>query len=293
LKKIRIGTTSTPLTLWQAQLVKKTLENQGFETELVVVDVKNGLDSDEIEASLQNAELLGATLLRGDVDMAVHPLKYLPTTQPEGLAIAGVGHRANPAEVLLIRPGAVDSQLFKMKPGAVVGTSSARQKAQLNSYRPGLQFVDIRGELPTQLEKLRKGDFDALLATAVDLSRLQLDVDGLTLVNLNVKEFVPAPGQGVLAYRCCTGDLETRAIINQFLHEPDVAAVTNVERRVLKILGGAPHLALGAYCERDANGNYHIWAALADAWDLPVRRTRLSQSTHLGLAERVVAGLGA
>ncbi len=260
---------------------------------MVVIDVKNGLDSDEIEASLQSAELLGAALLRGDVDMAVHSMKYLPTTQTEGLVIAGVGHRANPAEVLLVRPESVDNQLFKMKLGAVIGTSFARQKAQLLSYRPDLRFIGIRGELPKQLEKLRKGEFDALLAAAADLARLQLDVDSLIVVNLNVREFVPAPGQGVLAYLCCTDDVETRSIIKQCLHEPDVSAVTNVERRVLKILGGDPHLPLGAYCERDANGNYHVWAAFADAWDLPVRRTRLSQSTHLGLAERVVAGLGA
>ncbi|MCF8247354.1 MAG: hypothetical protein K9J37_20070 [Saprospiraceae bacterium] len=93
-----------------------------------------------------------------------------------------------------------------------------------------------------------------------------------------------------LAYLCCTDDLETRRLIQQQLHEPNTSAVTNVERKVQKLIGD--ELPLGVFCERDSSGNYHVWAALADAWDQPVRRFRLSQSTNLGLAEKVVAGLG-
>ncbi|MBK8564496.1 MAG: hydroxymethylbilane synthase [Saprospiraceae bacterium] len=295
LKKIRIGTPGNTLGIWQANLVKEKLEAQSFEVELAIFNAKdhlgNRLESAAFEERDSFAAKLGAALLRGDVDLAVNYLKELPTTQPEGLVIAGVSHRENPADVLLIRSEAIGNQLFKLKLGAVVGASSTRQKAQLLSYRPDLNFLDIHGEVPSQLEELRNADCDAILIAAADLTHFQLNLDGLTVVNLHVREFVPAPAQGVFAYQCCKEDIETRNIIKQYLHTPAISAVTNVERKVMKMIEGGCHLPLGVYCERDHSGNYQVWAALADAWDLPVRRVRLSQSTHLGLAERVLDGL--
>lgn len=295
MNKINIGTRGSALALWQANYAKGLLEKQGIESALVVIktkgDLEQNLSFDKIEGKGFFTTEIEAALLRGDVDMAVHSMKDLPTTQPDGLVIAGVSYRENPADVLLVRPEVVDNQLFKLKTGAVVGTSSSRRKAQLLGYRPDLQLVDIRGNVPNRVEKLRSGDFDAILLAAAGIARLQLDLDSLVVVNLNVREFVPAPAQGVLAYQCCEDDLETRRIIKRVLHTPEVAAVTNVERKVMKLIEGGCHLPLGVYCEKDASGNYHVWAALADAWDKPVRRVRLSQSTHLGLAERVVAGL--
>ena len=288
LKKIKIGTQASSLAIWQANYAKYSLEEKGVEAELVVFD-KLGEATD----TTFFAKKIEAALLRGDVDMAVHALNDLPTTQPDGLVIAGVSFREDPADCLLIRQGELDNkELFELKNGAVVGFTDPRQQAQLLGYRPDLQLVPAHGDLPSRLHQLRSGTFDAILVACADLARLRLELDGIERVNLNVREFVPAPAQGVLAFQCCTDDLETRRLIQQHLHQPDTSAVTNVERRVLKLIGGGCHLPLGVYCERDSGGNYHVWAALADALDMPVRRVRLSQSTRLGLAEKVVAGLG-
>jgi hydroxymethylbilane synthase len=157
-------------------------------------------------------------------------------------------------------------------------------------FRPDIQLRDIRGNVPTRVEKLRRGEFDAILLAAAGLSRLSLDLSDLTVLPLHPREFVPAPAQGVLAWQCCAGDLETRHLL-QKIHHPEVAAVTNVERKVLKLIGGGCHLPLGVYCERDAMGNYHVWAAMADAWNEPLRRVRLSSNTSHLLAEKVVEGL--
>ncbi len=225
--------------------------------------------------------------------MVLQPLAELPTIQPTGLVIAGVSERENPAEALLIHPNAVDNQLFKLKTTAKVGASCARQRAQLHGYRPDLNIIDAKGSLSSQLELLQGGGLDAMLFPLNELPRLPLDFQHFTVVPLNVKEFVPAPGQGVFAYQCCLEDMETRRLVKHYLHQSGVSAVTNVERKVLKLLGGQSDLPLGVYCEQDASGNYHVWAAFADAWDLPVKRVRFSQTTYLGFAERVVAGLGA
>ncbi len=296
MKKIRIGTRGSKLALWQAEFTKAALAEAGVETELVIIkttgDIVQHLSFDKIEGKGFFTKEIEDALLRGDVDMAVHSMKDLPTTQPDGLVVAGVSYREDPADWLLIRQGeAADTELFQLKNGATVGTSSARRKAQLLGYRPDLHLVDIRGNVPTRLDKLRSGDFDAIMLAGAGLTRLNLDLAGLEVVKLNVREFVPAPAQGVLAFQCCADDLETRRTIQQHLHQPNVSAVTNVERKTLKLIGGGCLLPLGVYCERDASGYYHVWAAMASAWDQPVRRVRLSQSTSFGLAEKVVEGL--
>lgn len=293
MKQIKIGTLGSELALWQANYAKAALEEHGIEAELVVLkpasDLIQQLSFDKIEDKAFFTKEIEDALLRGDVDLTVHSLEDLPTSQADGLVVAGVSYREDPADRLLIRHGeTVDNQLFKLKKGAIVGASSSIRKAQMLGYRPDLQLVDISGNMFKCLDQLRNGDFDAMLLAASGIARLKPDLDGFDLVNLNIREFVPTPAQGVLAYQCCEDDLETRRIIKHCLHTPDVSAVTNVERKIRKILGEVP---LGVYCERDNSGNYHVWAALAAAWNMPVRRVRLSQSTTLGLAERVVAGL--
>ncbi len=275
MKKIKIGAGNSPLAIWQADYTKSSLEKKGVEAELV---------------SFANTAEIATALLRGDLDMTVDSLSDLPTIQPVGLVIAGLSFREDAADCLLLRQGEAANQLFGLKNGALVSASTANRRAQLLGYRPDVQFVDSHNDTPTLLDQLRSGDFDAVILANADLARLRLDLVGFEKINLNVREFVPAPAQGVLAYLCCSDDLETRRLIQQQLHVPNTSAVTNVERKLRKMMGD--DLPLGVFCERDSGGNYHVWAALADAWDKPVRRVRLSQSTNLGLAEKVVAGLG-
>jgi hydroxymethylbilane synthase len=216
-------------------------------------------------------------------------MKDLPTTPPDGLVISAVSYRDNPADLLIIRPEAFDpSQVFKVKQGAVVGTSAARRKAQMADFRPDTELKDVRGNVPTRLDKLRNGDFDAIFLAAAGVGRLELDLTGLHAVELNPREFVPAPAQGVLAWQTNRDDFETRTILKK-IHHADVSACTNVERRVLQLMDGGCQLPLGVHCARDAAGNFHAFAACERPGGM--KRVHLSQSTSFGMAEKIVAQL--
>ncbi len=291
-KVIKIGTRGSKLALWQADFTQQQLATAGVQSELVIIKTKGDqmqhLSFDKIEGKGFFTKEIEDALLRGDVDMAVHSMKDLPTTQPPGLAVTAVSYRDNPADWLIIRPDAKqDGQLFQLKQDAIVGTSSARRKAQLLDFRKDIQVKDIRGNVPTRLEKLQNGDFDAILLAAAGLSRLNLDLSGFHVVHFNPKEFIPAPAQGVLAFQTAADNLEVRRILKQ-IHHSEVSAITNVERKVLKLMEGGCHMPLGVYCERDEQGNYHVWAAMADTWDAPLKRARLSSSTSFNLAEQIV-----
>ncbi len=295
MKKITIGTRGSKLALWQAYYTQRQLAEIGVEAELKIIKTQGDkiqhLGFDKLEGKGFFTKEIEDALLLGEVDMAVHSMKDMPTTQPDGLVLAGVSYRDNPADWLLIRKESLaNEQLFNLKEKAIVGTSSARRKAQMMDFRADIELKDIRGNVPTRVEKLRNGDFDAIILAGAGISRLELDVSDLTAVKFNPKEFTAAPAQGVLTFQCCENDLETRRLVKQ-LHHPEVAAVTNVERKILKLFGGGCHMPLGAYCEQDKNGNYHVWAAFAETWDKPVKRVRLSSSTSFNLAESVIEKL--
>jgi len=293
--KIIIGTRGSKLALWQAHFTKDNLEKMGIEVDIKIIKTRGDkiqhLSFDKIEGKGFFTKELEDALLSGQVDLAVHSMKDLPTESPEGLSIAGVSYRENPADWLVINKGQEDtSKVYQLKENAIVGTSSARRKAILLDIRPDINLKDIRGNVPTRLQKLKDGQFDAIVLAAAGLTRLDLDMSDFIVVKLNTKEFVPAPAQGVLAYQTCTADIETRKIIKR-LHNSEVAAVTNVERKVLNLLGGGCHMPLGVYCELDDKGYYHVWAAKAPTWDGPVKRVRMSSGTSFELAEQVLAAL--
>jgi len=293
--KIIIGTRGSKLALWQAHFTKDNLEKMGIEVELKIIKTKGDkiqhLSFDKIEGKGFFTKEIEDALLRGEIDMAVHSMKDLPTESPEGLSIAGVSYRENPADWLVINKGQKDpSKIYKLKENAVVGTSSARRKAILLDIRSDITLKDIRGNVPTRLKKLKEGQFDAIVLAAAGLTRLDLDMSDFEVVQLNTKEFVPAPAQGVLAYQTCTDDIETRKIIKK-LHHSEVASATNVERKVLNMLGGGCHMPLGVYCEQDAAQNFHVWVAMAEEWNSPVVRLRESSSTSHQLAEQIVEKL--
>lgn len=291
--KLRIGTRGSKLALWQAHFTQAELLRIGVESELIIIktqgDLIQHLGFDKMEGKGFFTKEIEEALLRGDIDLAVHSMKDLPTQQPEGLVITAVSYRDNPADLLIIRPEAVvTGKIFKLKEGAIVGTSAARRKAQLLAFRPDVSLKDIRGNVPTRLEKLRQGDFDAIFLAAAGVGRLELDTIDLEVVTLNPREFVPAPAQGVLAWQTNRDDIATRSILKR-LHHTEISAVTNVERRVLQLMDGGCQLPLGVHCERDNAGNYHTFAACLI--DGQMRQARLSSSTNFGVAEKIVAAL--
>lgn len=290
---VRIGTRGSKLALWQAEHTQSELARIGVDSELVIIktqgDLEQQLSLDKLEGKGFFTKEIEDALLRGEVDVAVHSMKDLPTHQPEGLVITAVSYRDDPADWLLIRREAfVANEIFKVKKGGIVGTSSSRRKAQLMDYRPDVQLKDIRGNVPNRVEKLRSGDFDAILLAAAGLIRLQMDLSDLEIIKLNPREFVPAPGQGVLAWQTNRDDLATRRIFRQ-IHHPEISVCTNIERRVLQLMDGGCQLPLGVHCERDANGNFHVFGACEINGEM--KRAQLSSSTNFGVAEKIVQRL--
>lgn len=290
-KNIIIGTRGSKLALWQAHYTQAELAKTGVTATLKIIKTKGDqiqhLGFDKIEGKGFFTKEIEDSLLRGDIDMAVHSMKDLPTTAPPGLAITALSYRDDPADWLVMnRENEATEQVFNLKKEAIVGTSSARRKAFIKDFRPDISLKDIRGNVPTRLEKLKSGDFDAILLAAAGLRRLELDLSDFVVFKMNPKEFIPAPAQGVLAFQTNREDRATRLLLKS-LHHPEVSAVTNVERKILQLADGGCHLPLGAYCTQDTNGHYHVWAAKADSADGKVRRVRMSSSTSAGLAEQV------
>ena len=287
---LRIGTRGSNLALWQAHHTQNELTRVGVESELVIIktrgDLIQHLSFDKMEGKGFFTKEIEDALLRGEIDVAVHSMKDLPTTPPEGLVISAVSYRDNPADMLIIRPEAFDTtQIFKLKQGATVGTSAARRKAQMADFRPDAVLQDIRGNVPTRLDKLRNGDFDAIFLAAAGVNRLGLDLTGLHAIELNPREFVPAPAQGVLAWQTNRDDVATRTIFKN-IHHSNVSACTNVERRALQLMDGGCQLPLGVHCIRDNDGNFHALAACERPGGM--KRVHLSQSTSFGMAEKIV-----
>lgn len=288
--KLIIGTRGSKLALWQAHYTQGLLTEIGVESELKIIktqgDKIQNLTFDKLEGKGFFTKEIEDCLLRGDIHLAVHSMKDLPTNAPEGLCITAVSYRANPADTLLIRKDSMEQRILKIKEGGILGTSSARRKAQILDFRPDLNIKDIRGNVPTRINKLREGQFDAIILAAAGLERLEMNLSEFEVIELNPKEFVPAPAQGVLAFQTQENDLNTRRILKQ-LHQPKVSACTNVERKVLNLLEGGCQMPLGVYCEQDSMGYYHVWAAKADAWNEKPKRVSMSSGTTHNLAEEI------
>ncbi|HMQ06956.1 MAG TPA: hydroxymethylbilane synthase [Saprospiraceae bacterium] len=291
MKEWIIGTRGSDLALWQARFLQAQLNSLGIQSTLKIIktqgDILEDLTFDKIEGKGFFTKELETALLREEIDLAVHSMKDLPTSHANQLIIAGISERATPNDVLLIRKTVVSSEMpLKLPQSPVVGTSSIRRKVQLKGFRSDAILNDIRGNVPTRIKKLQSGEFDAIILAAAGLERLQINLDGLEVINFHPREFVPAPAQGILAYQCHTENIEIRKILNR-IHHTETAKCSNVERTVLKMADGGCHLPLGVYCEKDNMGHFHCSAVYARSIHDPVIRVFVSRSTTFGLAEEV------
>ncbi len=292
-KKVIIGSRGSDLALWQAHYVKgQLMEHCGLDSEIMVIQTKGDkildLSFDKIEGKGFFTKELEDALIQGTIDLAVHSMKDLPTASPQGLCLGGVSYREDPRDCLLISPQAYDAnKSLGLKENAIVGTSSVRRKAQITDLRNDVSTLDLRGNVPTRIKKLREGGYDAILLAKAGLLRLELDLSDLHIFDLHPIEFVPAPAQGVLAYQCRENDIHLRKKL-ALIHHKDVADCTNIERTILNSMEGGCQLPLGVYCHKDANGFYHLHAAYAPNPQQPLVRVRKSQSTSFGLADAVL-----
>lgn len=285
---IRIGTRGSDLALWQAHFVKNQLEQLGCEVQLQIIvtqgDRIQDLSFDKLEGKGFFTKEIEAALLNNDIDLAVHSHKDLETTQPAGLCIGAVSYREDPSELLLMRKSAQDAtQKWGLKNGAIIGTSSARRKSIIKALRPDLQIEELRGNVPTRIDKLRSGTYDAILLANAGVSRLALPLDDLHTLVLDPTEFVPAPAQGVLGLQIRENDQQTQAVVAQLNH-PDVAAQIAIERGVLQALQGGCQLPLGVYYGQD-----QIYAAHAASAQEPAHFFQFELGTNIEAITSVLA----
>ena len=248
---IRIGTRGSDLAIWQANFVKRSLEKLGQHVEIQIIhtqgDKIQDLSFDKLEGKGFFTKEIEQALLEKQVDLAVHSHKDLETTSPEGLTIAAVSDREDPSELLLIRKESVNqNQQWNLKENAIIGTSSARRKSQILAHRSDLSIKDLRGNVPTRINKLREGNYDAILLAKAGVNRLELDLSDLHCETLNATEFIPAPAQGVLGLQIRSEDNELANILAHLNHEKTQAQI-EIERGVLRKMEGGCQLPLGVY----------------------------------------------
>jgi hydroxymethylbilane synthase len=253
---LRIATRKSDLALWQANWVKGKLEHLGHLASLVLIETQGDINHQPFTTMQGQGFFTKAVqdaVLDKRADIAVHSHKDLPSAPVAGLEIAAVTERADPRDVLLVRADMFDDDApnLPLLEGATVGTSAVRRQKQLWSLRPDLDVKELRGNVPTRVEKLRAGtensqQYDAILLAAAGLERLQLDLSDLKVIALEPTFFVPAPAQGVLAIECRREDFEIASILTE-LNDMTTYRAISAERGLMAMLQGGCQLALGSY----------------------------------------------
>lgn len=263
-RHVRIATRASALALWQARWVADRLASSGATSELVEVTTQGDADDRpfaEIRGVGFFTKAVQDAVADGRADLAVHSFKDLPSAPAPGLEVAAVPERADPRDVLLVRPEAFDADgaVLPLREGARVGTSAARRRAQLAGHRPDLVATELRGNVPTRIDKLRSGAYDAILLAAAGLARLEADLDGLEVVPLDPTRFLPAPAQGALALEIRRGDDGLASLLTD-LHDVRGYRAVAAERGLMGMIRGGCQLALGAHARlADGTLTLHAW----------------------------------
>ncbi len=277
-----IGSRGSQLALWQSRWIAARLSELGVETRIEIIKTTGDKITDVALSKAGGKGLftkeLEDALLDRRIDLAVHSLKDMPTSIPEGLALAAVPERADPRDAMVGAP------LDSIEHGARVGTSSLRRAALLRHRRPDLVVEDIRGNLDTRLRKLDEGQYDAIMLAAAGLKRLGWE--SRIAETLEPSQFCPAVGQGALAVetRSEPGD-EALAICAKLDHAETRAAVT-AERAVLNELGGGCQVPLGAHARFDGNGELRVEAMIVS----PDGRTLIHRESSITAANAASGG---
>lgn len=244
-----IGTRGSDLALWQAHHVRDLIDAAGGTCEIKVLSTQGDREQVQAFEKLEGkgffTKEIEEALLAGEIDVAVHSHKDLETRQPKGLLIAAVPTRASERDVLLIRRSKhAVAPWLPLGQGATVGTSSVRRRDQLLLLRPDLNIQALRGNVPTRIDKLRAGHYDAIVLAEAGVSRLELDLSDLHCHSLDPRCFVPAPAQGALALQMRSDDPRTSFIAG--LADAEAGPHVESERTVLRALEGGCQLPFGA-----------------------------------------------
>lgn len=291
---IRIGTRGSTLALWQTNSVVKRLLSQYPEVKFQIKEIKTTGDRVRNRPLFQAITVglfvkeLEAALIDGEIDLAVHSLKDMPSQTTPGLTIIAVTEREDPRDALVSRLG---KGLFELPNGARIGTCSRRRAAQLLSTRSDFKILDIRGNVDTRLMKAQQEPYDAIVLAMAGLIRLGKQ-DLVTQV-FEPEMMLPAAGQGVLALEVRADDEYTQKRVATIEHADTRAAITS-ERTFMAIIGAGCHVPVGAYAQV---GEGRIWLrGLVASLDGKTiiwgeRRGTIDHSTKLGqdLAEELLS----
>lgn len=246
---LRIATRESPLALWQTRHVAARLAAlyPTLRIELVPMSTRGDRILDQPLAQIGGKGLflkeLEQAMLAGEADLAVHSCKDMPAELEPEFALCGLLERADPADALLSPRFA---SLAELPPGARVGTSSLRRRAQLLALRPDLRILDLRGNVGTRMRKLEEGHYEAIVLAAAGLQRL--DEGARIRQRLAPPTFLPAPAQGVIALECRREDQPLIDLLRP-LHDPASACVALAERAFSRALAGSCEVPLAAFAQ--------------------------------------------
>ena len=253
-KLIRIATRKSPLALWQAEDVKRRLQeaHPGLEVELVTMTTKGDKLLDSPLAKIGGKGLfvkeLEAGMLAGDADIAVHSMKDVPVEFPEGLHLAVILERENPFDAFVSNTYASPDELPE---GARVGSCSLRRQCQLKARLPSVELLNLRGNVNSRLAKLDAGEFDAIILAKAGL--LRLEMSERIRFEIPAEQSLPAVGQGAVGIECRIDDPETNALLAPLAHEETTIRV-RAERAMNKRLNGGCQVPIAGYAELIGDG---------------------------------------
>jgi len=286
---LRVGTRGSELALWQTRWVCDQLRaaHRELRIEEVVIKTYGDLSTGQLfDRDWPAGGFVGAieeALLRGEIDFAVHSYKDLPTDVTPGLVIAAVPRREVAHDVLITRSPV---ELNALPAGLRIGTSSPRRAAQLRR-RAAVTVLPIRGNVPTRLAKVERGEYDGVVLAAAGLARLGIRPPHS--IDLPLGEFVPAPAQGALAVQARTGDPAVAVLLS--VEEQGARLATEAERAFLAATGAGCHVPVGASATLSPQGLIELEAQLfsEDGRSVAQGRERGHEPRRLGelLAQRL------
>ncbi|MBQ2064157.1 MAG: hydroxymethylbilane synthase [Firmicutes bacterium] len=237
MRTLKLATRAGKLALVQANHVKDLLAEQGVEAEIIKVSTKGDQDRKSSLRAIGGDGLfvrgIEQVLLAGEADIAVHSSKDLPYELADGLVIAGVPKAAAAEDLLLIPRGRPLESVRVAGRTPVIGTGSARRRHYYAKLDPDVTFAEIRGNITTRVEKLRRGDYDAIILARAGLDRIHFDLSDFEVRHFTAAEMVPSCCQGILAVECREADTEIREVLAKISDEKTRQRF-DIERRLFR-----------------------------------------------------------
>jgi hydroxymethylbilane synthase len=289
-QQVRIGTRKSPLALWQAEFVKTELQAHFPDIDFSLHHIQTTGDkildsplSKIGDKGLFTREIEHA-LLRGEIDLAVHSLKDLPTKTPDGLAISAITKREDTRDVLISK---TPTTLLTLPTGAKVATGSLRRRSQVLALRPDLEIHDIRGNLNTRFQKFFESEFDAMLLAFAGVHRLKMDDKISELISHDL--ILPAVGQGALAIETRQDDTAIIEMIQPLNHFETELAVS-AERSLLRTLEGGCQIPIGAFASFE-DAHFKLSAFVGSLDGKTTLRESLVKSSLASLSDAETVGI--